>query len=219
MVTSAQIPLVELLSIISSVVSLILGVLAIILSVVFFIQSKKAEKESSNALESIKGQTDALQKITARQMDRLTRYATEPNPSTDLLIQMISIIKEFPNVSQSFTSPGETAQKEQIIAELITAYIGMYYYSAIANVATQSYLPPIVQYDDNKELNGIFKDIINRSYNDFQVLGQILRDKVHPTRIQANALFHLYNDTENNWKQFVKDATQVYADRESRGLQ
>jgi hypothetical protein len=62
----------------SLVVSFFFGGFAIWLSMHFYTKAKDTEREVSNSLESIKAQTDTLQKLTARWMDRFTRHATEP---------------------------------------------------------------------------------------------------------------------------------------------
>ena len=68
---------VEIWSIVSSIVSVILGFFAIVISLWFFMVSRKTEKDVSNALAEIKTQADMLQKISGKQLDRLTKYVTE----------------------------------------------------------------------------------------------------------------------------------------------
>jgi hypothetical protein len=71
----------ELWSLIASVVSVALGILAFTVSIYFFVQSRKSEAAvANNALVKIETQTEILQRITARQTDRLTKYVTGLQP-------------------------------------------------------------------------------------------------------------------------------------------
>lgn len=76
--------------------SLVLGGFAIWLSLQFFIKGKESEKQIALTLEGIKMQTDALQKLTGRWMDRLTRYATEPRPADEGLKLLLSTMADLP---------------------------------------------------------------------------------------------------------------------------
>ena len=67
-------PSAELWSIVASIVSVVLGFLAIAMSVYFFVVGRKTEREVSNSLIKIETQADMLQKLSGRQMDRLTGY-------------------------------------------------------------------------------------------------------------------------------------------------
>ena len=213
-----QILTIEGISIISGIVSVILGFLAIGLSVYFFIQAKKAESETSNSLESIKAQTDILQKITARQLDRLTKYATETGSYSDFVLQVFSLVKEFPtNISGNVSNPVDIAQKAQLLTECIRGYIGIFYYSALTNIALQWYLPPIEKYDENREINEMTKQLVNNSYSDFNIFGDMLKNQVHASNLTGNPVYNYYLEAQNNLRPYVKDTTQIYADRESKG--
>ena len=68
---------VDLLSLISSAVSIALAIIAICLSLYFFVQSRNVQQNVSSALVEIKTQTGLLQKLTFKQLDRLTKFVTE----------------------------------------------------------------------------------------------------------------------------------------------
>ena len=96
----------EIASIVGSIVSVIVGLVAISLAVYFYTQSKDTEGNVSTALASIQAQTEALQKLTGRWMDRLTRYATEARPSEEALVQLARAVVDMPaNIASQLRSP------------------------------------------------------------------------------------------------------------------
>ncbi|PIV53098.1 MAG: hypothetical protein COY53_06055 [Elusimicrobia bacterium CG_4_10_14_0_8_um_filter_37_32] len=191
----------EIVSIIAGCVSIILGFLAIALSVYFFIQSKISEKEVSNTLENIKAQTNTLQKITATQMTRLIKGVTEIRPEQEIITHLISLINVTP---QQDMIREKDLQIENLTQEAITAYIASYYYSAVTNCLFQANLLPENEIE-NSELNNRVKNMIDKSYTDFNALENIL-NRVHTTRIQGNPLYNYYQETRNIWMQGVKDS-------------
>jgi len=72
---------VEAFNLAAAIASIVLAVVAIGLSIFFWMKGKDTETRVATALEGIRSQTDALQKLTGRWMDRFTRYATEPKPA------------------------------------------------------------------------------------------------------------------------------------------
>lgn len=60
--------------------SIALALVAIGQATYFFIKSKDSEKTVETALDGIRQQTETLQKIAGRQLDRLTKFVTEPRP-------------------------------------------------------------------------------------------------------------------------------------------
>lgn len=57
--------------------SMVLGGLAIWLALHFYTKSKDTERQIAVTLEGIKAQSDVLQKLTGRWMDRFMRHATD----------------------------------------------------------------------------------------------------------------------------------------------
>lgn len=88
----------EAINLASSIASIILAVIAIGMSVYFYTQSKNTETKVESSLESIKAQTDTLQKLTGKWMDRLTKYVTDSNPYDQTFIHIISALKELPTI-------------------------------------------------------------------------------------------------------------------------
>lgn len=206
----------DLINLIAGVASLILSVLAIWLSLYFYKESKATEKNVGEMLSSIKAQTDALQKLTGRWMDRLTRYATESHPNTEETItQLISFVKEYPTQYVTALNISQTnAQVEQLTTEAISLYIALYYYSAQANFFIQTNLPKLEDFDSSSEAHNLVKTALDTSQSDFVHMQGIV-SRIDQTRIQASALYDLYEKTESFWKQFVKTSTEAFQSKET----
>lgn len=83
---------VDILNTSVGLMSLVLGGFAIWLSWAFYSKAKDAEKQTAVTLEAIKAQSNTLQRLTGRWMDRLTRYATESRPADEGLMMLINTI-------------------------------------------------------------------------------------------------------------------------------
>lgn len=196
---------------IAGIVSIVLAVIAIAISLYFYTQGKNTESRISGLLEAIRAQTDMLQKIVGRQMDRLIRGVTE-QPHTDYtaVTEMIGAIKDIPTtVITLLQAPTSSAQATQAWRRsAIDGYIGAYYYAAISNISNQCFLPPL----ESLETENIIKKVLDTSFADFTNL-----DRWFPTldqqELRLSPVFHLYQEAFSTWRQFVKDSTGVYAER------
>mgnify|MGYP003587795725 CR=1 FL=1 len=109
----------EFWSLAGSIVSIVLGLFAICLSIYFFVQSKKTEQNISVSLAKIETQTDALQKLTGRQLDRLTKYVTQPKSSStdEAMAELIPVLKDLPksllSAPSASTPPAQGTANEQ----------------------------------------------------------------------------------------------------------
>jgi hypothetical protein len=121
---------------VSSLISgFVLDLLAIGLSVHFFVKTKNTESAVNSALAEIKQQTNSLERIASRQLDRLTRAVVQPRPETQ---EILEAIKNLPKNSladqpspKPSTNPAE--DREWLIKMQITAY----FYASIANILLQ----------------------------------------------------------------------------------
>lgn len=102
-----------------SVASTVLAVVAIWLSIHFFVKGKDSEKAVEKALEGIKAQTDTLQKVASRQLDRLTRYATEPRPA-DFLDTVVT--DTFRVVLSQFQASSQASASGDLRSELVATW-------------------------------------------------------------------------------------------------
>jgi len=117
----------DVLNISVGVISLILGGFAIWLSVYFFIKAKESEKETAKTLEAIRTQSDALQKLTGKWMDRFTRYATEPKPADEGLMMLVNTMANLPTTILTHlrvhTTTEPAPSNEALFGELTDCYM------------------------------------------------------------------------------------------------
>jgi len=202
----------EVASITASITSVIIAFLAVGLSVYFYTQAKNTEHAVSNTLASITAQTDALQRLTGRWLDRLTRYVTEPRQADEVLYLLIGAIRDIPtNVASQLQAPQSGASTQVLTGQLVTAYIALYYYLAVANVSAHGYLPASIA---ELQPGDFVKAIIDITYSDFLYLDKVLTS-TDQSLIQASHLRDNYTEAVTTWKPLVKDTAMVYAARGS----
>lgn len=206
---------IEMINIISSGASLVLAVVSIALAVYFFVQAKNSETSTTEALASIRSQTDALQKLTGRWMDRLTRYATEGNPANEHMIHILTAIREVPvTVARSIQLPNNHHEQVHTLTnEAIMGYIGILYYSAMSNVYSQMSLPNLDSFDHNNNTHQLIKKSVDSSASDVNTMVELL-SRVASNNIDNSPLKHLYDEAHSLWIPLVKDSTTAYASRE-----
>lgn len=205
----------DIWSIISSIVSIILGFFAIFLSVYFFVVSRKSEKEVSQSLAKIETQAEMLQKITGKQMDRLTRYVTEerPNMADDTLPKIVTVLAELPlSITATLQRMAVPDNQEQLINEIITCYIALYFYTVQTNYWAQQFLPNLSEFNEDDINHITARRIVDMSNGDFNTIAQIL-SKVDPKKLEENAIAGLLIETRDAWKDYVKTCTEVYIER------
>lgn len=202
----------DVINVIAGAVSIVLGFFALFLSVYFFIAAKNAEKETAKALEAIKTQTDALQRLAGRQINQLTRAITEPRPYDELLIQTISsfvtglpdAILRIRTVQATEAPPQQNQQQnEQMITELVSCYIGLYHYCATANVMAQALFSTI----NGQGERDFVQNYITTTHRDFNLMRNVLA-QVHPSRITSNRLNNLHQDVQSRWEVHVRTAPE-----------
>jgi len=208
----------EIASIVASVASTILAIVAIGLSVLFYTQGKNSEVRVQMALEGIRAQTDALQKLTGRWMDRLTKYVTTPHePMVETQSQLLLAIKELPkDIVSQLLVPSAQSQQPELLRECVSGYCALYYYTAIANYWAQFCLPPFEQFEDNSSYSEFIKNAVDQSYKDFQLLAGIL-ERVDPSLLALNPLKHLVDKARDEYRHLIKDTMGVYTARAQRG--
>jgi hypothetical protein len=202
--------------------SLILGGFAIWLSLHFYERSKESEKQVALLLEGIRTQTDSLQKLTGRWMDRFTRHATEPKPVDEGLMALVSAVADLPTtilttlrVTPAATNSAQP-QVEQLVTELISTYIALHYYSAVANVAMQTHLPAATEYDETNTGHVAFRRLIDSTAVDFQFMANSI-NTFDRDRVQASRLASLLQETNRDWAPLVRTADGVFRFREEGG--
>lgn len=207
----------EFWSVVASIVSVILGVFALTLSVYFFVTNRKTEKDVSNSLTKIETQAEILQKIAGKQLDRLTKYVTEQRSGAmdEALPQLITILAELPQTIIAQTQRPTTGNQDQLTDELIGCYIGLYFYAAQTNYWSQFNLPNISDFDENDEFHNTAKRIVDLSAADFKFISDIL-EKCDTIRLESHTLYHLFHETKDGWKGYVRSSSGVFKSRQMR---
>lgn len=202
----------DVLNIAVGLMSIVLGFFSIALAVHFYGKAKDAERETAVTLASIRAQGDSLQKLTARWMDRFTRHATEPRPADEGLMALVSAFADLPTtiLATMRVSPApEAAQLEPLYGELVSCYVALYYFTAVANVSLQITLPVAGDYDEANEAHALVRRLVDSTAADFEHMAGIL-NRVDPSRIAQSAYPHLLADARDNWRPYVRTADQTF---------
>lgn len=210
---------VEIWSIISSVVSVILGILAMALSIYFFVQSKDTENAVSSSLAKIETQTESLQRLSSRYMDRLTRYVTEDKPGSmaESVPTLIAILSQLPQtLTATLTQVSPRDKSQELMTEIYSCYIALYFYIAQTNYWSQYYLPKVCDFKEENEFHTLVRRIVDMSDADFAAMAGILA-KCDQTQLQTNNLAHLLSETKDFWRTRIRSTAQVFVGQEQQG--
>ncbi len=210
----------DLLNTVVGLTSLLMGGLAIWLSLHMYEKAKDSETKSAETLQAIKAQSEALQKLTGRWMDRFTRHATSPRPADEGLMQLVQVVAELPStilatvdVSRQTSQPSGTSSMQQ---EIAASYIALYYYTAIANVLAQNLLPQEQSFDPSNTFHTGVRGMVDKSAADYDTIAQLLNG-LDRDLITSSSLRHLFNETLAEWSPHVRYTSQVFTQRESDG--
>ena len=193
--------------------SLVLGGFAIALSVYFYDKAKNAERETAKALEAIRAQSDALQRLTGKWMDRFTRHATEPKPADEGLLTLVSAVANLPTLILTHLrvqpESGDPGNEEALRSAVVDGYIALYYYTALANVASQALLPPEEDFDPGEPRHGELKRIVDSSAADFDYMARTLQG-IHGNRLASSPYVRLLTEARDVWRPIVRNTDGVY---------
>jgi hypothetical protein len=191
---------------------LVLGGFAIWLSLYLYTKAKDSETATAKSLEAIKSQSEALQRLTGRWMDRFTRHATEPRPADEGLMQLVQVVAALPStlldrIHSVQASRVETP--EPIIRELVDSYVTLYYYSALSNVLAQVQLPPEAAFDPQNSLHTGVQAIVDRTAADCLHMENVL-NSLDQARLRSSNMMQLLQEAVHQWRPHVAYASQAY---------
>lgn len=193
----------------ASIASIVLAVVAIVLAVYFYTQAKKSEKDVANSLSKIEAQSQALEKITGRQIERLTKHITERkgldeiHPDLKIIADMASTFKQNNSEIQNF----ENNDRLQIVKYMI----GTYYYCSIANYYAFMALPEAASFDEENSFHNRTKHTLNTTSSDVKYIQNQFEDlKITNKEINESGLENLYKETVEVWLPTVKDASSSF---------
>ena len=157
-----------------------------------------------------------LQKITGKQIDRLTKFVTEPKSSIidQSIPDIISRLTELPQTiltqTQQTTGAGD---ESQLPLDAISCYIGLYFYTAQTNHWSQLCLPDTGEFDEDNDVHQTAKRIVDLSSVYFLFIACIL-ENCEIEQLKSSRLYHLFNETQDFWKDFVKPSADVFISRQ-----
>ena len=209
--------LMDLINITSSIASLILAVIAISLSLYFFVSSKNTEKAVSNSLTKIEVQASTLERITGRQLDRLTKFVTnkkQPQADPDLK----ALLDILGNLAQGLTADmsskvSKSVDVNALREELLISYLIMYFYTAQTNYWSKHYLPKASDFSKEDEYHLLVRRIVDTSAEDFKHVKNIL-SQVPQEDIKRSPVYNWYLETEQKWSNRVQSSTEIFSEKE-----
>ena len=202
----------------ASLVSIILGILSIALSLVFFAAAKKTERSVEVSLTKIDTQTEMLQKITGKQLDRLTKAVIDrPPDGADFVPQMLEVLSKVPQaLTGPLIPPRASEPPKELMDELHLCYVAVYFYAAHTNVWSQDNLPSAGEFDTANTLHALVKRIVDMSAADFQHMTGIIA-KIPDDRLAQIPNAGLVAETKEYLAPHVKSAADVFVSRGHSG--
>jgi len=213
---------VEALTVLNTAVglmSLVLGGFAIWLSFQFYSKTKDAETRAAVTFEAIKAQSEALQKLTGRWMDRFTRHATEPKPADEGLLALVNAMANLPTTILThlrvYTESRGGEIQDAALSEIVNGYVCLYHYTALANVGWQALLPLSGDFDETNPSHALVVQIVDSTAKDFRYIESVF-EKLDSSRLRASSYTSLLQYTVNNLRPRVRDAASILANRERK---
>jgi hypothetical protein len=201
---------VNIISIFAGIFSIAISVVAIGLSIVFYFAGRKTEISVTTSLAKIEAQTDALQKLSGKQIDKLMKHAfdgTSGVNNNEAIMQLMSTLSQIPlTITTILRPPTDNSNDQQTIADL---YAALYFYTAQANYWSQYYLPAASDFDDTNEFHNLTKRIIDLSNNDFQSVANWL-GQCDQRLLAQSSLSEYLNVTKDRWRHNVKSSSEVF---------
>jgi len=192
----------------ASIASIVLAIVAIVLAVYFYTQAKQSEKDVANSLSKIEAQSQALEKITGRQLNRLTKHITERkgldeiHPELKIIADMASTFKQS-NKIQNF----EDNDRLQIVKYMI----GTYYYCSVANYYAFMSLPEASSFDEENSFHTRTKHTLDTTSSDVKYIqNQFEILNITEQEIQESGLENLHKETVEVWMPTVKDSASSF---------
>ena len=206
------------------IMSLVLGGFAIWLSFQFYSKATEAETRTAVTLEAIRAQSEALQKLTGRWMDRFTRHATEPKPADEGLLALVNAMANLPTTILThlrvYSEPRGTETTEEIkeaaIAEMVNCYVCLYHYTALANISWQALLPADGIVDETDAVQLFLIQTVDSTAKDFAYMANILA-KIDNSRLRACSYVNLLDYTIDHLRDHIADSASILAARQGRG--
>lgn len=174
------------------IASFIFGIVALLLSIVFFIEAKKAEKNSAVTLEGISKTTTTLDRLSMRMINKLTSAIIEPSQREETLRALLMSASASGGLT-SDSEPASGATKAQLEQFRVDNLIAAFYYCALTNISSRFHLPESIAETTDHEA---VVRIVDGSASDFFVIQDWLNSTENiQTKINNSPVKALYDRT------------------------
>lgn len=198
------------ISILSGAFSIGISVIAMLLSILFYFAGRNTEIRISTSLAKIEAQTDALQKLSSRQIDKLMKHAFDDSgqsATNDAMIQLMNNLSQIPiTITTILRQPSNTTNDAQLVADL---YSALYFYTAQTNYWSQFYLPKAADFDETDANHAHIKRIVDLSCSDFNAVVNYLAT-CNQSLLANSSLSEYLRVTKETWRHTVKSSSDVF---------
>lgn len=203
--------IINAISILSGAFSIGISIIAMVLSIAFYFASRNTEIRVSTSLAKIEAQTDALQKLSGKQIDKLMKHAfdgTNQSSTTDAMVQqLMNALSQIPiTITTILRQPTENTNDAQKIADL---YSALYFYTAQTNYWSQFYLPKATEFDETNENHAHIKRMVDLSNVDFGSVASWL-GSCDQTLLLKGPLYEYLRVTKEIWRREVRSSSDVF---------
>ena len=198
------------LNILSGAFSIAISIIAMLLSIAFYFAGRNTEIRVSTSLAKIEAQTDALQKLSGRQIDKLMKHAFDDSgqaATNDAMIQLMNNLSQIPiTITTILRQPSSTTNHTQLVADL---YSALYFYTAQTNYWSQFYLPKATDFNETDANHAHIKRVVDLSYSDFNAVVNYLAN-CDQSLLTNSSLYEYLRVTKETWRHTVKSSAEVF---------
>jgi len=195
----------------ASIASIILAVVAIAQATYYFVKTKASEERVAVALADIKSATLALEKLSGRYLDRLTRHVTENSArQSDDIYQLATLVAEIPRTrTEQLAKPTENSLTAEQVQEFVSLYILLHHYCALTNICAQLVLPTVSEIDGNNQQQSQICAFVDMSYADFMFFETLLSG-ISSAVISESPHRMIYEETRSHRRKAVRNIGQMF---------
>lgn len=197
--------IINAINIIAGISSIAISVIAIALAIIFYLAGRRTEISVSSSLAEIKAQTNALQKLSGKQIDKLMEHAFDGKISTSEAMNQIINILLFKLPTTTLKQPVDNPNQEQIVA----LYAALYFYTAQTNYWSQFYLPKANEFENDNNFHVFTKRIVDLSWADFDTVAN-WRAQSNQALVEKTPLYSYIKETKETWRHHVRSSSDIF---------
>jgi hypothetical protein len=208
----------EAFNLAASLTAIILAIVAIAQATYYFVKTKASEERVAVALADIKSATEALEKLSGRYLDRLTKHVTEHSArQSDDIYQLAMLVAEIPRTrTEDLPKPTENSLEPAQVQEFVSLYILLHHYCALTNICAQVALPLTSEIDGKNPVHSQLCGFVDMSQGDFQFFDNLLVG-IDPGILRQNAHCAVYEHTVAQRRAAVRNMGQIFVAAQTPG--